>query len=105
MIEIAKPIFGLVMILLVILAGIMAYRTSHSTKSKFSLDEAFLDAHGKTSVPRIGQFAALAVSTWGFAYLIIDGKMSEFYFSGYMLAWVGNGIGHKWLDKPKEEVK
>lgn len=106
MIEIAKPVFGLIMLLLVILAGIMSFKATRSVKSRFSLDEAFLDRNGKTSFARIGQFVALAVSTWGFVFLTLEGKMSEWYMTMYMGAWVLNGIGHKglekWLDKPKE---
>lgn len=104
MIEITKPIFGVVMLLLVVLAGIMAWRATHSIKSKFSLTEAFLDHNGKTSFARIGQFSALAVSTWAFVFLTVDGKLTDWFFTSYMLAWVGNGIGHKWLDKPKESA-
>lgn len=102
MIEITKPVFGLIMMLLVILAGIMAFKATRNVKSKFSLTEAFLNPKGKTSLSRIGQFSALAVSTWAFVFLTVDGKLTDWYFTSYMLAWVGNGIGHKWLDKPKE---
>lgn len=102
MIEITKPVFGLIMLLLVILAGIMAFKATRSTKSKFSLTEAFLDRNGKTSFARIGQFSALAVSTWAFIFLTLEDKLTEWYFTGFMLAWVGNSLGHKWLDKPKE---
>lgn len=106
MIEITKPVFGLIMLLLVALAGIMAWKATHNVKSKFSLTDAFLDKNGKTSFARIGQFSALTVSTWGFVYLVVDGKMSAWYFQGFMLTWVGNGLGHKWLDGVnKEPVK
>lgn len=104
MIEITRPVFGLIMLLLVVLAGIMAWKATHSTRSKFSLTDAFLDHTGKTSFARIGQFSALAVSTWAFVFLTVDGKLTEWFFLGYMSIWVGNGIGHKWLDKPKESA-
>lgn len=99
---ISRNVMNLVLGMLVILAGIMAYRASHSKGSKFSLDDAFMDASGKTSLGRISTFAALAVSTWGFVFLTLEGKLSEWFMTAYLAAWVGNGIGHKWLDKPTE---
>jgi hypothetical protein len=37
------------------------------------------------------------VSTWGFVYLIVDQRFSEWYFAGYMAAWTGNALVNKWL--------
>ena len=38
------------------------------------------------------RFGAWLVSTWGFVYLIVEERFSEWYFVGYMAAWVGNAI-------------
>lgn len=89
--------FGVVIILLVILAGILAWKATHSN-SNFDFASAFLDPDGKTSIGRIGIFTALSVSTWGFVYLILNDKMTEFYYTGYMGAWVLQGVGSKWLE-------
>ena len=32
---------------------------------------------------------AFLTSTWGFVFLTASGKLTEFYFIGYMGAWVG----------------
>lgn len=102
MVDIPKSLFGLILVLLCVLAAILAYKATHNAHSKFDLASAFLDAEGKTSMARIGQFTALAVSTWGFAFLTVEGKLSEAYFTMYVMTWVGNGLGNKWLEKPKE---
>lgn len=41
------------------------------------------------SLGRIGQFTAMAVSTWGFVTLTVEGALSEWYVTAYMLVWAG----------------
>ena len=43
------------------------------------------------------RFTAFVVSTWGFVYLIIDQRFSEWYFAGYITAWAGNALIGKYL--------
>lgn len=102
MIEIAKPIFGIIMLLLVCLAGILSYKATRSTKSKFSLDEALLDDSGKTSMSRICTFVALSVSTWAMVALVQTDKLTEWFYALYLGAFVVNGVAHKLIDKTKE---
>jgi len=60
------------------------------------------------SLGRQGQYVALVVSTWGFMWLVIHDKMTEFFFTSYMLAWAGAQFGSIFLkmkgkqaDEPK----
>lgn len=99
MIEIEKPIFGLIMVLLSTLAAIMAWRATHNKDSDFNFTEAFLDDRGKTSHARIAYFVALTCSTWAFVFMTLNDKITEWYFTGYMVAWVFGSLGNKWLDK------
>jgi len=48
------------------------------------------------------RLGAWIVSTWGFVYLILDGKFTEWYFVGYMTVWVGNAIFDKYLNNKKQ---
>ena len=65
------------------------------------------------SLGRQGQYVAMIVSTWGFMWLTIHDKMTEWFFVGYMFAWAGAQYASLRLkalapDKPKppaEEVK
>ena len=61
--------------------------------------------NGKLNERKITRFGAWIVSTWGFVYLIIDDKFTEWYFLGYMGAWVANAlIGKALRDKDYEDV-
>ena len=49
-------------------------------------------SNGKIDEKKFVRFGAWIVSTWGFVYLIVEERFSEWYFMGYMAAWVGNAI-------------
>lgn len=60
---------------------------------------------GKLNERKITRFGAWIVSTWGFVYLMIDGKFTEWYFLGYMGAWVANAlIGKALRDRDYEDI-
>lgn len=98
MIDISKLSLGIVLILLCILAAIMAHKATHSD-SKFDFAQAFLDADGKTSMARICTFTALAVSTWALVALVQTDKLTEWFYTTYLGAFVLNGTVNKWIDK------
>ena len=52
---------------------------------------------GRINEAKFMRFTAFVVSTWGFVYLIVDQRFSEWYFAGYMAAWAGNALVNKWL--------
>lgn len=52
---------------------------------------------GRINEAKFMRFTAFVVSTWGFIYLIVDQRFSEWYFAGYMAAWAGNALLNKWL--------
>lgn len=54
---------------------------------------------GKLDEKKFTRFGAWVVSTWGFVYLIVNDKLSEWYFIGYMGAWVANVILDKFANK------
>lgn len=49
-------------------------------------------SNGKLSERKITRLGAWIVSTWGFVYLIYSDNLSEWYFVGYMGAWVANAL-------------
>lgn len=53
---------------------------------------------GQLNEHKFMRFTAFLVSTWGFVYLIVDQRFSEWYFAGYMAAWAGNALINKWLN-------
>lgn len=54
---------------------------------------------GQLNQGKFMRFGAWIISTWGFVYLIMDQKLSEWYFAGYMAAWAGNALISKYLDR------
>lgn len=60
--------------------------------------------NGELDEKKFMRFTAFVVSTWGFVYLIVDQRFSEWYFTGYMAMWAGNALLDKWLSnkEPKQ---
>jgi len=54
--------------------------------------------NGRLNEAKFMRFVTFLVSTWGFVYLIVDQRFSEWYFAGYMAAWAGNALVNKWLN-------
>jgi hypothetical protein len=59
--------------------------------------------NGKLNERKFSRFGAWIVSTWGFVYLIANDKLSEWYFVGYMAAWVANALIGKAIKDPNDE--
>lgn len=55
---------------------------------------------GRLNERKVTRFGAWIVSTWGFVYLIVTGKLTEWYFVGYMAAWVANALIGKAIKDP-----
>lgn len=86
------------LILMVILTMIAMHRNPHDT---FDIKD-LVGTDGKLDEKKFTRFGAWVVSTWGFVFLIVHDKLSEWYFIGYMGAWVANAIVDKYVNKPKE---
>lgn len=56
---------------------------------------------GRLSLSRVGQLVALIVSSWGFVALVRADKLTEWYFSSYMIAWAGARLASQFLDTKK----
>lgn len=84
---------------------IILYRYQKDKKNTIELSDLIcIDGH--IDEKKFTRFGAWVVSTWGFIYLILNDKFSEWFFAGYMTAWVGNALLDKFLNKPKEmEIK
>ena len=59
---------------------------------------------GRINEKKFTRFGAWIVSTWGFVYLIVDQRFSEWYFTGYMAVWVGGALLDKYIARgePKQ---
>lgn len=52
----------------------------------------------KFSLNKVGQLIALLTSTWIIVYQTRHGQLTEWIFSGYMIAWSGANLLSKYLD-------
>ncbi len=78
-----------VLFIAVIVLCWMLYRGQRKN-DKFDLRDLVLDTSTKRiSLSKFGQLIALAISSWGFLYLALNGKLTEMYFTTYMAAWSG----------------
>lgn len=58
---------------------------------------------GRLNERKVSRFGAWIISTWGFMYLILNNQLSEWYFVGYMGAWVANALIGKAIKDPNGE--
>jgi len=96
----------LMYVILLLIVGFSVYFLRKIDKDKhntYSLMDLIVD-DGKIQERKVTRLGTWIVSTWGFVYLIIDGKLDEWYFVGYIGAWVANAIlAKRQSDTIKEE--
>lgn len=59
----------------------------------------------KFSLYKVGQLLALLTSTWIIIYQTRHGQLTDWLFTGYMLAWSGANLFSKYLDYTKSKEK
>jgi hypothetical protein len=92
-----------VLVLVVAFLILLLYVWHRDSRSNIDLKD-LICVNGKIDEKKFARFGAWIVSTWGFVYLILENKFSEWYFMGYMAAWVGNAIFDKYINRPKETI-
>ena len=90
-----------VLILVVIFLVLLLWIWHRNSESNIDLKD-LICSRGKIDEKKFVRFGAWIVSTWGFVYLIVEERFSEWYFMGYMTAWVGNALLDKYLTKKDE---
>ena len=53
---------------------------------------------GHLSLAKMGQLVALLVSTWIIIYQTRKGLLTDWLFTGYMIAWSGANLASKYID-------
>jgi len=71
--------------------------TWHHDDSNFSIKSIVSDDNGKFSLSKTGQFVSMLVSTWVIVYQTNHGVLTEWLFTGYMLAWAGANAYKQYL--------
>lgn len=91
---------SLIVLLVVGLLAALILRHWQHSHPEFDLSDLLTGDNGKVSLSKFGQVSALVVSTWGFVVLVQQGKLTEFYFIGYMSVWAGYRLVQTALQKP-----
>jgi hypothetical protein len=87
-------------LLLLFLASVtfILWQANRSSTSKIDLDDLFVDpVTGKLVLEKFILLGAFVFSSWGLIALITKGVLSEWYFVGYMAAWVASRGTYMWL--------
>jgi hypothetical protein len=102
----AKNTMAIMLLLLITIVVWVMIAMTRNQNDTFDLRD-LITRNGKLDEKKFTRFGAWVVSTWGFVYLLINEseKLSEWYFIGYMGAWVVNAIFDKYVNKPTSEEK
>lgn len=84
------------LVILVVLAVLFIWNIQRDKENQVDIKDLICQ-DGRINEAKFMRFTAFVVSTWGFVYLIVDQRFSEWYFAGYMGAWAGNALLNKWL--------
>ncbi len=95
--------------LIVVAAGIWMLVTLviwHTEDSQFDLRHILVDAKtDRVSLHKLGQFVALIMSSLVFWYETMHDRLSEWLFTGYMVAWAGTALAKRWIDTKSKKEK
>ena len=96
-------------ILLIFLFFVIAYSIIHwlyklnKDKNNTIYFVDLITVNGRLNERKVCRFGAWLISTWGFMFLILNNQLSEWYFVGYMGAWVVNALIGKAIKDPNGE--
>lgn len=85
---------GMLAVLVIVVLAILwsLERRSRNRDSKIALDDLLIGDDGKISKAATVMFGAFFMTTWVIVYLTINGKLTEGYFTAYILAWVAPAV-------------
>jgi hypothetical protein len=92
----ANHYMNLIIALVVLIAALIIWNIQRDQTNQVDIKD-LVCTEGRLNEHKFMRFTAFVVSTWGFVYLIVDQRFSEWYFAGYMAAWTGNALLNKWL--------
>lgn len=101
-----KPsdIFMWFLLFTLVLVGLLLLFAWHMEReNKFNLQD-LVCIDGKVNESKLTRFVAFVISTWGFVFMLVTEKFTEWYFMGYMAAWVSNALFTKYLNQRDKQL-
>ena len=92
---------NVVIALVVIIAALIIWNFQRDKNNQVDIKD-LICTDGRINSNKFMRFTAFVVSTWGFIYLIVDQRFSEWYFAGYMATWTGSALLSKWIDSKND---
>lgn len=93
--------FLLISLMFVFLSLMWGWHKSRS--NKFDIMD-LISTDGRLDESKLTRFIAFVISSWGFIWLLTTEKLSEWFFMGYMAAWVGNALFSRYLKQRDKEI-
>ena len=91
------------LLIVFIIGSIVSLWNIHTNpKYPFKLTDLFVEDN-KLSERKVARFGAFVISSWTFIYLSLTQQLTEWYFLGYMGAWVANAIISKHVDNKNQQ--
>jgi len=88
---------NIVLAVVIVIAALIIWNFQRDQTNHVDIKD-LICTDGRINEHKFMRFTAFVVSTWGFIYLIVDQRFSEWYFAGYMTAWTGSALVNKWLN-------
>ena len=97
--QVMQPHHGMnvIMAVIAVIAVLIIWNIQRDKNNQVDIKD-LICVDGKINSNKFMRFTAFVVSTWGFIYLIVDQRFSEWYFAGYMATWTGSALLSKWID-------
>lgn len=88
---------NVILAIVIVVAALIIWNFQRDRNNQVDIKD-LICTDGRLNSNKFMRFTAFIVSTWGFIYLIVDQRFSEWYFAGYMATWTGSALFSKWLD-------
>ena len=98
----AENIMGLLLFILIATSLLFIIKLHFNKDDDINLED-LVKTKRKIDGDKLFRVGAWVVSTWGFVYLLVLGKLTEWYFVGYIGVWVSNAIFDKYFNSKQDE--
>ena len=88
----AKIVAVVILVFIALSVVISLLRRSANKASRVDLEDLLLDADGKMSKSAVVMYAGIATAIWMMVYLTMAEKMTEGYFSAFLLSIVAPAV-------------
>jgi len=91
--------YSAVMVLfMIVLLGALIWNLNKKDNTFFNIEDLLIDEKKKASTTKLAILVALILSSWAFIHLTLNNALTEWYFMGYMGAWVLNKSINGWME-------